>query len=378
MPVYKDKDAGTWFVKFYYTDYTGAKKQKFKRGFARRKDAQAWEAEFLAKLAPDPGMPFSRLQGLYLEDLKTNRKETTYRTRENRIKLWIQPYFNSQPVNSITPADVRKWQNDLRSATGRGGKQLSQAYISNLVEQLSTIFNYAVRFYGLSQNPVRIAGNPGSRKARSLNFWTPEEYQRFSQTFQPDEWQRVIYDVLYYTGIRSGELLALTPADLDLAAGELHVNRTYHVIDGKDVLTAPKTPKSIRTVTLPKFLVEEIQGHMKRLYGLRKHDRIFPLHDVYIRTLFRQKIRKAGLREIRLHDLRHSHASLLIDLGFSALLVAERLGHESVSTTLDIYSHLFPSKQSEVAERLERFRNDTKMLLPETENKKEDGKTALK
>ena len=85
MPVYKDKDAGTWFVKFYYTDYTGVKKQKMKRGFTRRRDAQAWEAEFLAKLAPDPEMPFSRLQELYLEDLKTNRKETTYRTRENRI-----------------------------------------------------------------------------------------------------------------------------------------------------------------------------------------------------------------------------------------------------------------------------------------------------
>lgn len=160
--------------------------------------------------------------------------------------------------------------------------------------------------------------------------------------------------------------------------GELHINRTYHVIDGKDVLTAPKTPKSVRTVTLPKFLTEELRGHMKRLYGLRKHDRIFPLHDVYIRTLFRQKIRKAGLREIRLHDLRHSHASLLIDLGFSALLVAERLSHESVSATLDIYSHLFPSKQSEVADRLERFRNDTKMILSESKNKKEDGKTALK
>ena len=169
MPAFKDKDAGTWFVKFYYTDYTGAKKQKFKRGFARRKDAQAWEAEFLAKLAPDPGMPFSRLQELYLEDLKTNRKETTYRTRENRIKLWIQPYFNSQPVSSITPADVRKWQNDLRSATGKKGNPLSLAYINNLVEQLSTIFNYAVRFCGLRQNPVRIAGNPGSRKKRSIN-----------------------------------------------------------------------------------------------------------------------------------------------------------------------------------------------------------------
>ena len=378
MPVYKDKDAGTWFVKFYYTDYTGVKKQKMKRGFTRRRDAQAWEAEFLAKLAPDPEMPFSRLQELYLEDLKTNRKETTYRTRENRIKLWIQPYFNSQPVSSITPADVRKWQNDLRSATGKKGKPLSLAYVNNLVEQLSTIFNYAVRFYGLRQNPVRIAGNPGSRKKRSLNFWTPEEYQRFIQTFHLDDWRRVMYDVLYYTGIRSGELLALTPADLDLDAGELHINRTYHVIDGKDVLTAPKTPKSVRTVTLPKFLTEELRGHMKRLYGLRKHDRIFPLHDVYIRTLFRQKIRKAGLREIRLHDLRHSHASLLIDLGFSELLVAERLGHESVSTTLDIYSHLFPSKQSEVADRLERFRNDTKMILSESKNKKEDGKTALK
>lgn len=378
MPAFKDKDAGTWSAKFYYTDYTGARKQKKKRGFARRKDALAWEEEFLTKIAPQPDMPFTGLVALYLEDLKTNKKEITYRTRESRTRLWIQPYFNKQPINSITPADVRKWQNDLRSATGQNGKQLSAAYIDNLNTQLSSIFNYAVRFYGLQRNPVTIAGSSGGKKTRSLNFWTPDEYKQFIQAFKPDDWHRIIYDVLYYTGIRVGELQALTPADLDLDAGLIRITRTYHMIAGKDVFTAPKTPKSIRTVTLPKFLTEEMRGYMKHLYGLRKHDRIFPVQDTYIGKLFHQKIKQAGVRDIRLHDLRHSHASLLIDLGFSALLVAERLGHESVSTTLDIYSHLFPSKQSEVAERLDRFQNGTKTVLEKPENKKEDGKTALK
>lgn len=133
------------------------------------------------------------------------------------------------------------------------------------------------------------------------------------------------------------------------------INKTLHVIDGKQVVTTPKTEKSNRTITLPLFLVEELQTYCSRIYGIQPDSRIFYRSKWAYGGQMKAHIKQAGLQPIRLHDLRHSHASLLIELGFSALLVSERLGHENVSTTLNTYAHLFPSKQSEVADKLQKL-----------------------
>ena len=159
--------------------------------------------------------------------------------------------------------------------------------------------------------------------------------------------------MLYYTGVRIGELEALTVADVDLDAGIIHINKTYHLIGGEGIVTTPKTTKANRDIFIPPFLVDILRRHIGRLYAPGGSTRLFlASHSSYARQMDAHT-KAAGVKRIRLHDLRHSHASLLIELGFSALLVSERLGHESVSTTLNIYSHLFPSKQSEVAEKLE-------------------------
>ena len=188
---------------------------------------------------------------------------------------------------------------------------------------------------------------------KSVQFWTHEEFNRFIATFDKSDPFYTAFLVLYYTGMRIGELMALTFADVNLKEGTIRINKTYHKIDGKTVITPPKTEKGNRTITIPRFLCKCLEQHMKRLYGATPEMRIFhSSKDPYLQHMKKHEA-MAGLRHIRLHDLRHSHASLLIELGFSALLVSERLGHENVSTTLDIYSHLFPSKQSEVADRLD-------------------------
>lgn len=131
------------------------------------------------------------------------------------------------------------------------------------------------------------------------------------------------------------------------------INKTYHLINGTGIVTTPKTEKSNRDITLPPFLVECIRKYESRIFGVSSEHRLFTAsHSSYARQL-KTHTKTAGIKRIRLHDLRHSQASLLIEIGFSALLVSERLGHENVSTTLNIYSHLFPSKQSEVSDRLE-------------------------
>lgn len=326
-----------------------------KRGFALQRDAKDWERDFLLKQAAQPSMPFRTLSGLYLEDKKAHTKLITYETKKNRVEKWILPFFSDKPVDAITAADIRKWQADLKESRNANDKPLSPGYMQNLVTELSSMFNFAVRLYGLTVNPCQIAGNTVGKKTKSLNFWTKEEFDRFIATFEKGDPFYTAFLILYYTGIRIGELEALTVGDIDQEAHTLTINKTYHLIGGKGITTPPKTEKANRTITLPRFLLEAIQRHISRLYGAGKATRLFMAsHSSYARQM-ETHTKKAGVHRIRLHDLRHSHASLLIEMGFSALLVSERLGHENVSTTLNIYSHLFPSKQSEVAERLEKL-----------------------
>ena len=355
MPTYKDEKTGTWYVKLYYTDYTGTRKQKMKRGFQLQREAKEWERDFLLKQAAQPSMPFRTLAELYLEDKKAHTKRITYETKKNRIDKWILPFFAERPVDAISAADVRKWQADLKTARNANGEPLAAGYMQNLVTELSSVFNFAVRLYGLTVNPCRIAGNTVGKKTRSLNFWTKEEFDRFISTFDKADPYYTAFMMLYYTGARIGELEALTVADVDLDAGIIHINKTYHLIGGEGIVTTPKTTKANRDIFIPPFLVDILRRHIGRLYAPGRANRLFlASHSSYARQMD-ARTKAAGVKRIRLHDLRHSHASLLIELGFSALLVSERLGHESVSTTLNIYSHLFPSKQSEVAKRLEKL-----------------------
>ena len=355
MPSYYDEKTKSWYCKFYYTDYTKTRRQKLKRGFERKKDAQEWERCFLLKQAAEPTMPFHTLCELYLEDKKEHTKLITYNTKKDLINTWILPTFNDQPLNEISAADIRKWQGYLKTATSAKGTPLSPGHMQNLVMELSSIFNFAVRFYGLSVNPCRIAGNTVGQKQKSLNFWTKEEFDRFISTFEPSDPYYTAFLVLYYCGLRIGEFEALTAADVDTAGRTITINKTYHLIEGQGVVTPPKTKKANRTIVIPEFLAECLERYKARIYGITPSMRLFTIsHSSYARLL-EEHTKQAGVKRIRLHDLRHSHASLLIELGFSALLVSERLGHENVSTTLNIYSHLFPSKQSEVAEKLDQL-----------------------
>ena len=355
MPAYYDEKTKSWYCKFYYTDYTGTKKQKKKRGFKLQREAKEWEQNFLVKLSAQPSLPFKDLTALYLQDKKEHMKQVTFRTKESRIVHWILPYFLDKPTDSITAADVRSWQTDLKNATGQHDKPLSPGYMQNLVTELSSIFNYAVRFYGLTVNPCQIAGNVVGKKNKSLNFWTKEEFDQFISAFDVSEPHYTAFMVLYYTGMRIGELEALTVADVDVAAGKIIINKTFHKIKGEDVTTKPKTEKSIRDIYIPEFLVKCLQAYIKRIYKADSDTRLFSMaHSSYGKKL-NSKAATASVKRIRVHDLRHSHASLLIELGFSALLISERLGHESVTTTLNIYAHLFPSKQSEVVDKLQKL-----------------------
>ena len=149
------------------------------------------------------------------------------------------------------------------------------------------------------------------------------------------------------------ELLALTYNDIDLEKRTISVNKSYQRIEGRDIITPPKTPKSKRIITIPSFLTEELKGYISHLYGIMADERMFRFTKSYMEHEIIRGIKASGVKRIRLHDIRHSHASLLVEMGFTPLAIAERLGHEKIETTLNTYSHLYPNKQGELADKLE-------------------------
>ena len=188
-------------------------------------------------------------------------------------------------------------------------------------------------------------------------FWTKEEYLKFAEAMMDKPQSYYAFEVLYWCGIREGELLALTPADFDLDKGLLSITKSYQRLKGRDVITDPKTPKSVRVIQMPQFLTDEIRDYLKSFYKVQPDQRIFEVTKSYLHHEMDRGAKEAGVKRIRIHDLRHSHVSLLIEMGFSALAIADRVGHESVDITYK-YAHLFPSKQQEMAQKLDMERKE--------------------
>lgn len=352
MSVTKDKKTGKWMAQIRVKDWTGKEIHKKKRGFATKKEGQQWERDFLNQMSGSLGMTFQNFIELYLKDTEQRYKPSTIANKRFLIDLKITPYFGKMPLDAIKATDVRKWQNELTSYRDEKGKPYSQTYLRTIQNQLTAIFNYAVKFYGLKENPCHKAGSMGKKNADEMLFWTKEEFSTFIQALKDRIASYTVFMTLYYTGMREGEMLALTPADVDLEKQTITINKSYQRLDGKDVITSPKTPKSNRTVTIPQVLCDCLKEYMSHRYGLEDDHRLFPYTKHFLYHEMQYGCQASGVKSIRVHDLRHSHASLLVEMGFSPLLIAERLGHERVQTTLETYSHLYPNKQLEVANQL--------------------------
>lgn len=359
MAAFKNKDNGTWYVQFRYTDWRGERQQKLKRGFATKREALEWEREFLQQKQSDVNMTFKSFAELYERDVKPKLKLNTWLTKESIIQQKILPYFGKRKLSEITPKDVMDWQNEMRAEIGKNGVPHTQSYLKTIHGQLSAIFNHAVRYYGLRENPAAKAGGMGSEDKQEMLFWTKDEYLKFADVMMEKPIYYYAFEMLYWCGLRSGELQALTPADFDLDAGTVSITKSYQRIKGQDVITTPKTKKSVRVVKMPPFLCDEIRDYIRMYYGAENDSRIFPVTKQSLKYAIETGSKAAGVKRIRVHDIRHSHVSLLVDMGFSALAIADRVGHESIDITYR-YAHLFPSRQDEMAQKLEFDRSGKK------------------
>ena len=350
MSVYKNEKTGNWYAIFRYTDWQGKRKQKKKEGFKTKKEAQNYEREFLLKETSTPEMNFNSLVELYMEDIKTRVRKNTFETKENIINTKVLPYFKNKPINAITASDVRQWQNTLIK------ENYKNTYIKKINNQLSAIFNYAIRYHNLSRNPAREAGPVGKKKADRVSFWTVDEFKKAIQHLNEHDYiTKISLEVLFWTGMRQGELYALTIKDIDFDNKIISISKSLSVLsNGEIIINKPKTEQSERTIEVPQFLIDDIREFISRNAELpQKNDRIFNTTKSNLSRKMNRISEQANLKKIRVHDLRHSHASMLIDLGFSPLMVKERLGHQNIETTLETYSHLYKSKNKELMDKLE-------------------------
>lgn len=345
---YKDEsNNGTWYVVFNYIDWTGERKRKKKRGFKTLREAKEYERNFLSEPAPNEDITFLQLYELYILDIDKKMKSTTLDTKKNIIEHHILPYFKNKKIKDITSANVRMWQNEIIK------KGYSETYQRSINAQLSTIMNYAVKYYGLYYNPCQKAGLIGSKHADEMNFWTLEEFNKFIKCVSNVSYH-CIFMLLYWTGIRKGELMALTLDDI--VDHSIVINKTAAWKNGKLIITSPKTKNSKRTVELPDGCYKELINYVNQLYGIKGNDRIFDISsNGVLNKALERGIKKAGVPEIRIHDFRHSHASLCIELGMNVLAISKRLGHKNIETTLNTYSHLYPDSQKALAAELSKI-----------------------
>ena len=275
MAIIKNEATGTWEVRTRYIDWTGAKKQKTKRGFTRKADAIEWEQNFQLKAAQDVDMTFGDFVATYIEDMQPRLRENTWKTKEVIINKKILPYFKDKKLSEITAPDIVSWQNEIMKQTDSLGNHYSKTYLKTIHNQLSAILNHAVSVYGLKANMARKVGNMGKEVPKEMNFWTQQEYEKFAEAIADKEESYMAFEILYWCGIRLGELLALTPEDFNLSDSTLRINKSYQRLSGEDVITDPKTPKSNRTIYLPEFLKAEIKSYLSHLYNIEPNERIF-------------------------------------------------------------------------------------------------------
>lgn len=371
MPSYKDKKTGKWYCQFYYRDeLTGKNKHKVKRGFDKKKDADSWEIEFKSKKNTTSDILMDTLFDEYikhlynLETLNILRKSTVA-TKIASINSYIRPHFKNVIAQNITTKHVNDWIVKLKTQKSRFRNSkftLASKTVNSKRTILKQVFEYGINNYGLLFNPVE-----KSEKAKLYSsdnrskLWTIEEYNIFYSNLGDDEQYKIIFNLLFYTGMRIGEALALTPADI--RPYEITVKGTLRKINYKNSLITyigpPKNKSSMRKIEIPHFLYDQIINYINKLYGLKENQQIitYAYNTIYGKMI--DIIEKTNLPKISPHILRHSYASILGSIS-DVVVVSHQLGHSSPKTTMQTYTHLLPGKANQAVEKYENLIKSSK------------------
>lgn len=338
---------GTWRIQYRWVDWTGKRRKSQKRGFQTKKEAEEWYSHFLSQQAADVTITLADFWKIYRDDMEPRLRQTTMMQKDYVMNDKILPYFGNTPLNEITAPKIRIWQSTMIA------KGYKATYLKTINNHLNCVLNYAVKYYNLRINPCHIAGSMGKSKADEREYWTVEEFKKFSDAIidKQDAW--LGFNILFWTGIRLGEMLALTVGDIDFEEGTIRINKSLTRVRGEILVTEPKTESSNRIITIHQELQERIREYVNSLYRARPTTRLFENRS---KSFFEHEmirgIELSGVKKITIHGCRHSQASLCLQIGYSPLEIARRLGHSKVTTTIETYCHPSMDAQKKIAESL--------------------------
>lgn len=310
-------------------------------------------------------------QLLKQEDVINHRKQSYINTQDNNYNRHIKDYFSKvKDVSKLDYDDVYKYREYLRNTIAQNSNEpLNPNTINKIMILLKKILDIGIKKGYYTNNPVKMLKKLPIAKAQ-LNYWSIEEFKEFLNLFEPEEYNyQLLFTCLFFTGMRLGEALALTWNDIDFTTQTIHITKSIYISKGISYISTTKSKAGMRRITIHKKLNDELKEWKKTQYKLldnfitgdKNELQIFQNSPMVITKnateKFYKKIlkRETNLKRIRIHDFRHSHASLLINQGEDYLVVKERLGHSSITTTIDTYSHLYPSKQKSLADKLNRL-----------------------
>lgn len=341
MPVYKDEVRKTWYFKVRYKDNFGRNTQKMKRGFKKRSDAVKAEADFISTIESQFSSEIT-VDELFDHNIKHKRlKEKTIRRRTNEYNHHIKPLFGHLKVKDITVQHVV----DFKSKLEREFKSLNSA--RTVFSNFKVLINHAVKYFGLKADPTLVV-EPIQRVRPKINFIKREEFEE--RVLKLDcHYYKELTRLLFYTGLRIGEALALTWAHIDLEKNQLYVENTFDV--SARILTTPKTAGSEGYVPFPQFIADMLKEIKKesaeKIYGFSDQLFVFGGLAPYHYSHYSKKFKEV-FPNLRIHDLRHSYATYLINKGVDIYLVKELMRHDDIKQTANTYGHLYTERKQEI------------------------------
>lgn len=353
----KDKKTNLYKVKYRLRNSENqCVKESTKRGFKTMKEAKTFIDKLKREHAeeaykrdyPTLTMTFSELCKRYLVS-RMGDKPSTLVERECIINSRILPFFKDYDISEITQDTIAQWHSCFYDDDSN--PIFKATYMRSLHSRLSAIFNYGVECGWMKSNPAKKC-SIGAKNADERPVWSPEEYSRFRKEIEDEPDAYYAFEILYFTGLRKGELLALTVSDIDFDKNIISVTKSLQVIKRKIVITSPKTKMSVRKVRINSGLAEELKEYIASRPGLKDDDRLFFVTKEYLNRILKKGTKKAKLNPITIHCFRHSHITNLIAAGYSPTDIAKRVGHESIYITLH-YSHAFKNVEDDIADSLD-------------------------
>lgn len=350
---------------------TGKRKRVWHKAGATRRAAKQLLGQLLQDqedntfLEPDVITIAAYLTDEWLVATKNEVRVSTYDSYRRSIENHVVPHIGAARLQEVRPIDLTRFYSKLLEdgrRDGRGG--LSVKTVRNIHQLLRKAFDDAVKMHYLRSNPAAGAKPPKLKsQPNALRYWTADELRTFLRR-NSDHRLSPLWTLAASTGMRRGELLGLRWRDVDFAGSRLSVRQTILTVGYEIVVSEPKTAKGARTIdlderTLAMLRAHRAEQHLERRaieFPVSKDDLVFarddgaPLHPDYVRQSFDRRVKASPVPRIRFHDLRHTHATLLLKAGIPPKVVSERLGHSTVAFTMDVYAHVIPGMQAAAAE----------------------------